>query len=306
MSRSTHPRQAVVGYDGGERASHAAAAAFELHRRLGTNLEFVHAVDLPAPGDVGGDPGSAAQMEAEIEAAAFERAVAKLAALAAGARSEYPVRAHTCVARGRPGRVLLSRIERTGADLVMLGAHDRRGVLDFGSTMRAVLGKAPCAVWIQPGPPGEIRRVLVPTDLSAESTLALESAAAIASAHGAEVCVMHCFQPPDVAYAASPGYPMVGPVYGIEQVRVESERELEQVVAEFDWGDVAHFSRFVEGRPASAILELSGEFDLISMGTHGRTGLAAAVLGGVAYAVLKSADIPVLAHRQPGREMLLP
>ncbi|MAF67028.1 MAG: hypothetical protein CMJ84_15395 [Planctomycetes bacterium] len=305
MSRSTHPRQAVVGFDGGACASHAASAAFDLHRRLGTNLEFVHAVDLPPPDDVAGDPGSAAQMEAEIEAATFERAVAELEELAAAAGCEFPVRAHTCVARGRPARVLLSRVECTGADLVMLGAHERRGVLDFGSTMRAVLGKAPCAVWIQPGPPREIRRVLVPSDLSSESTRALESAAAIASAYGAEVCVLYCFQPPDVAYAASPGYPMVGPVYGIGQVREESERELEQVVAAFDWGDVEPSHRFVEGRPASAILEVAGEFDLIAMGTHGRTGLAAAVLGGVAYAVLKASEIPVLAHRHPGREMLL-
>ena len=44
--------------------------------------------------------------------------------------------------------------------------------------------------------------------------------------------------------------------------------------------------------------------EMIVMGTHGRTGLARVVLGNVAYGVLRSADVPVLAMRHPEREWL--
>jgi hypothetical protein len=52
------------------------------------------------------------------------------------------------------------------ADLIVLGALRRRPAIDFGSTARAVLAKATCPVWVQPGPVGTIRRILVPVDLS--------------------------------------------------------------------------------------------------------------------------------------------
>jgi nucleotide-binding universal stress UspA family protein len=52
----------------------------------------------------------------------------------------------------------------------------------------------------------------------------------------------------------------------------------------------------------TAILEKQGGVDLIAMGTHGRTGISAAVLGNVAYGVLKAADVPVLAIRHAQRK----
>jgi nucleotide-binding universal stress UspA family protein len=52
-------------------------------------------------------------------------------------------------------------------------------------------------------------------------------------------------------------------------------------------------------------LELENAFDLIAMGSHGRTGLSAALLGNVAYAIVKDASKPVLVVRHPDRKFLL-
>jgi nucleotide-binding universal stress UspA family protein len=41
------------------------------------------------------------------------------------------------------------------------------------------------------------------------------------------------------------------------------------------------------------------------MGTHGRTGLSATLLGGVAYRVMRSIQRPVLAIRQADRHWVL-
>ena len=49
------------------------------------------------------------------------------------------------------------------------------------------------------------------------------------------------------------------------------------------------------------ILELAktGSFDLVVMGTHGRTGIGRVMLGSVAERVLRAAPCPVLTVRAP-------
>jgi len=299
------PQNIIVGYQGGEGAQDVARAALDLHSRFGARVEFLHAVDMPSPEDAGGRPDRMAEIEAEIEAGAWEHLAGELEGLASEAGTDYPVRDHLRVAVGHPAQILVSRAKEIQADLLVIGPHTRRGLLDFGSTARAVLGKSPCDVWVQPGTPREIKRILVPTDMSEDSLLAMHTACDLATGYGAKVTALHCFMPPDLAYAASPGYPIAGPTYVIDDVRKIASKEFDQVMADFDWKEVEHDQRFVEGRPQEAILELQDETDLIAMGSHGRTGLSAAVLGNVAYAVLKEARVPVLAIRHAKRTWLL-
>jgi universal stress protein A len=56
----------------------------------------------------------------------------------------------------------------------------------------------------------------------------------------------------------------------------------------------------ITGPPARAIVEhaSAGHFDLIVMGTHGRTGLSHALLGSVAERVVQKAPCPVLTVRE--------
>ena len=52
----------------------------------------------------------------------------------------------------------------------------------------------------------------------------------------------------------------------------------------------------ITGRPAQAIVEhaTTDGFDLIVMGTHGRTGLSHVVMGSIAERVVQKAPCPVL------------
>lgn len=295
----------IVGYDGGEAAQYVARVSLDMHARFGARVEFVHAVDIPRLEEVAGRPDRVAEMQAEIEAGAWEHMAQALTGVASELGVDYAVRDHLRVALGHPAQVLVSRAKETQADLLLIGPHRRRGLLDFGSTTRAILGKSPCNVWVQPAAPREIQRILVPTDMSADSLLALHTACDLATEYGARVTALHCFIPPDLAYAASPGYPIAGPTYVIDDVRQIAAGEFDQAMADFDWQDVEHDQRFVEGRPQEAILALQDETDLIAMGSHGRTGLSAAVLGNVAYAVLREARVPVLAIRHARRSWLL-
>jgi nucleotide-binding universal stress UspA family protein len=208
------------------------------------------------------------------------------------------------VVLGHPGRMLVDRAESLSADLVVLGPHEKRGLFDFGSTARLVLSKAPCNVWMQAGEYRPVKNILVPLDLSEDSLRALRMACSLAQRLDAKITTLHCYQPPDFAYGAS-GYPVVEPSYVVEGARDAAEKGYREDMAKFDWAGVEHEERFFQGRPVEVILEHHTGCDLIAMGSHGRSGVSAAVLGNVAYGVMKKADVPVLAIRHPERRWLL-
>ncbi len=60
------------------------------------------------------------------------------------------------------------------------------------------------------------------------------------------------------------------------------------------------------GAPADEILEYASQrdIDLIVMGTHGREGIARALLGSVAETVVRKASCPVLTVHSPGLEVV--
>lgn len=306
MSFNGHPKHAIIGFDGTRRCEGAVRAALELNRQFGTTFEVLHAIDLPSQEWIYGRPDLVGEMEASIEARTYEALADDLAGLARDQAEGTLLREALRVGIGKPAQFLISRARESQADLVVIGPHVKKGRMDFGSVARAVLGKAPCAVWVQPeGEVPEINRILVPLDISEESLAALKSATAMAAELGASIVALHVFQPPDVAYAASPGYPVVGPTYVVDDVRKLALREFEETMASFDWKGVPHEIRFEEGRPSEVILAQASEVELVAMGTHGRTGLASALLGNVAYTVLQRVSVPVMCMRQASRGWLL-
>lgn len=52
-----------------------------------------------------------------------------------------------------------------------------------------------------------------------------------------------------------------------------------------------------DGDPAERVAELEGDYDAILVGTHGRTGLARALLGSVAERLVRTTTRPVLVLR---------
>ncbi len=298
----------LVGIDEAGRSDEAMRAALDLSRRLGAELFAVHA--LPAHHEAHGLEEATALAGPHADAAA-ERSVrdhldTRLREIVSDAgRSELDVSSLLRVMRGPAARVLLEAAREHGASTIFLGPHERRGLLDFGSTARAVLAKSSADVWVQPGRHAPIARVLVPIDLSKDSLHALRIACSYAACYEASITVLHCFVPLEVGYAPSASYPVPGPTYVLEEVRASARREFDRVIATFDWQGVAHDARFLEGRPASSVLEMQDSCDLIALGSHGRTGLSAVLLGNVAYSVLRESRKPVLAIRLPGRQFLL-
>jgi nucleotide-binding universal stress UspA family protein len=302
---TTDLKHIVVAVDAEGLADHALRAALDLARKLGAKVEVVHAVGSALPHWEYVDDPRAAARNAGLVTTAWKAATAHVERVLADVRHEgVSARDLVRVIAGPAAKVILDEAQRVDADLIMLGTHRRRGMMDFGSTVRAVLAKAPKGVWVQTQPVRAIQRILVPVDLSADSLLALSQACALAKSIGASVRAVQVFQSAEYMIPAWPDYPDYGGDYVIEGVRRARLTEFEKAMAEFDWRGVPHQADFVDGDPIETILDLSRSCDLVALGTHGRTGFASMLLGNVAYTVLKRCDKPVWAIRHPERQFL--
>jgi nucleotide-binding universal stress UspA family protein len=290
----------LVGLDGLPRAEPALRVGLELARVLGASPSFVHAVPVPMPVWPDIDTTRFVELnEASVEAARGHMQMALTEMVGDGLPG--PLGDCLRVIPGYPSRVLVDRAEELDADLIVLGSHKKRSLVDFGSTARGVLSQVHCSVWVQPCKFDPVRRILAPLDLSEHSLEALRMAVMLASSIGARVDTLYCFDAPEYSWGGIPGYPDAVPAYLRDESLDAVRGEYERVLAEFDWNGVEHQQHFAKGPPVPGILARQGDYDLIALGTHGRTGFSAAVLGSVAYACLKQSHLPVLAIRHPER-----
>ncbi len=297
MSSERSVHKVIVGVDAVSPADAPLNVALDLAKRFGAELEIVHGVTPPHHLWPDLEPHDVEEARKAVQT--------KVEGTLAGARLEFTLEPHHLVveAAKHPAELVLKRVTDPARDLVVLGRHRRKGIVDFGGTLRAVLSSATCPVWVQSGPVRIVRRILVPMDLSDESYAALRHACAWARELDARVHVVHCFQKPELF--AGHGYPVVGPTYVVDQLSEDAHKEFQKEMDGFDWQGVDHTTEFVEDDPVSCILSHQDTMDLVMMGSHGRTGFSAALLGNVAFTVLRDAYIPVVVLRHPEREWVL-
>ncbi len=144
----------------------------------------------------------------------------------------------------------------------------------------------------------QVTRILVPTDFTPYSKAALDLAAELGSRLGVPLIVLHAYGLP--AYPLPEGILLATPEQLAEIVATTAHDlhgELERARA---LGAQAE-SELVEGDAYDVIDRVSRErdVDLIVMGTHGRRGLAHALLGSVAEKLVRQGPCPVLVVRAP-------
>lgn len=140
------------------------------------------------------------------------------------------------------------------------------------------------------------KKILVPTDHSDAAESALDYAIAFAKSVGAEVTVLHAY---DIPLAAFPeGIPVDTADLVTALVNAARESLAACVTKRKDCG-VKVTPILKPGDARDVIHEVAAEIgaDLIVMGTHGRRGIARALLGSVAENVVRMADRPVLTVR---------
>src|SRR5436305_1180109 len=128
--------------------------------------------------------------------------------------------------------------------------------------------------------------ILVPTDFSVAAETALDHALALASRLGAKVYVLHAYALPIIGFPDG----MVIPSAAIaSRIIGDAEKGLAACVAKHKESSVEIVPLLKQADPREAILEAAQELsaDLVVMGTHGRRGIARALIGSVAEAIVR-------------------
>jgi nucleotide-binding universal stress UspA family protein len=137
------------------------------------------------------------------------------------------------------------------------------------------------------------KNILVPVDFGEASDAALAYAVDLAEGTDAKVFVLHTFE-----------IPIVGLPDGVVAATAEltgrivnaAQKALDDAVKRFAGRKVPITSLLKQGDAREIILAQAKELgaDLIVIGTHGRRGIARALIGSVAESVVRTSPVPVL------------
>jgi universal stress protein A len=148
-----------------------------------------------------------------------------------------------------------------------------------------------------------MHKILVPTDLSACSTRALHEAQHFAVTFSASIDLLYVWSLPTLVAPESLVTGLgVNEQPLLDWIRSSARELLTKFENEAKSAGIAVGTSFCEpGDPATTIVEraASGAYDLLVLGTHGRTGFSHALLGSVAEKVVRRAPCPVLTVRTP-------
>lgn len=225
----------------------------------------------------------------------------------ARALPSVPVEVVVSAHEGDPAARLARLAEREQADLLLVGSNQRNAVerLFTGSVALELLRDSATNVLVVPGGaiapisplPPIIRRIVAATDLSPVGNRAVAHALALAP-EGAEVVVVHVVSPNlmrNGRYGRS-----TYPSFAQEHAAIVAERRqaLETLACDAKGAkdNPVRLELIESDRPERALLETIEReaADLVCVGTIGRTGLGAVLLGSTAQTLLRGTRRPVL------------
>lgn len=137
-------------------------------------------------------------------------------------------------------------------------------------------------------------QIVVPTDFSPDAEQAIHVASELSRIYAAPLTIIHVYDP--VAYPLPEGYILYTSAQ-LSRMWEEFERRLAQAKADAQAaGAIRAETRLLRGLTAAEMVRFAKDeaYDLIVMGTHGRKGVARALLGSVAARVVQMAECAVL------------
>ena len=258
------------------------------------HLVHVRGLDYPVPMDIV-PPDLRARPEVERR---LRRQMEKI-----GARyrlGSHRVRTH--VRRGSAPEEICRLAREIDADLIVSSTHGHTGLKHafLGSVAERVVRFAHCPVLI--GRRDEtiraekagVEKLVVPTDFSPSAEASLRYAIKFARRFGSSITLLHVVTP---EHFTVPQGALAYATPELKQRAVDQARaQLKKVAAAVDFGGVPCKGVVRAGVPYREVcrfVEKSGS-DLVITSTHGRTGLAHALLGSVAEHIVRASHGPVL------------
>lgn len=278
----------VVGVDGTPGSAGALRFAVAEAVRRKAALRLVHVLPVTAPVWPGVPLSGVAGTELRAVAAAIlDGALQTVRELAPD------LDVHTRLSAGSRSAAVVEAAQ--DASLVVVGRESQHGIdrILVGAVSAAVAAHARCSVavvpsfWSDAHPRG---RLVVAMKSRANATAVLSEAFARAGARGAGLSIVTAWELPD------PYLDRIEVRTHAEDWREEGRRVVEDVLTEWRaaYPDVPVEIRIEHGRPAEVLLASSKDADLLVLSRRHHAIPPFGHLGGVAHAVLRVSDVPVL------------
>jgi len=151
-----------------------------------------------------------------------------------------------------------------------------------------------------------LKNILVATDFSEPSAVALAYGRDLARSYGARLHVLHVIEDVMIRYSSEIGFALPELQADLEKA---ARRDLDALIAEDDRRTMEVVSTIETSvNIPGAIVAYAREcdIDLIVTGTHGRGAVSHLLMGSVAERVVRSAPCPVLTVREHERDFIAP
>jgi nucleotide-binding universal stress UspA family protein len=300
-------RVIMVPVDGSAFSREAVFHGLRLARKNGAHLRLVRVASIP--GLVG--ESDVVSLETTARMSERDRLLTELYRLAAECRANSPVEVTATVEDGPIADALRGHALRHNVDLIVMATHARRGLARvwLGSVADRLIRETGLPVLLvrPPSLATELidgscyKRIIVPLDGSALAERSLAPASALAELEHAELTLLRIVP---VAKSIAPGelHATIGPARARDVE--EAERYLAGVRVRFAERHVRMRSSVVvaDDIPRAIIgFAQANDGDLIAIATHGRGGIARAVLGSVADRVMSEGVLSVMVIHPVGQ-----
>lgn len=284
MSDDAGGQKIVVGYDGSPQAQDALAFAITLARAAGAPLVLAGA--FGPEGELTPEELEARGLEVGEE---LRRAKEELAA-------DLPFPVELMPVSGESAAAALQELaEAQHPRALVLGSCHRGtvGRILIGSVAERLLNGAPCPVIIAPRGFAErdradLKTVCVGFDARAEGWTALQRAAQIAAAAGAQLRVVMVL-PPLTGTPTMPMYPADVVAERHRRAEIELARGVKSVARRLQAEGL-----LLRGNPVQVLADQAGDADLLVTGSRGYGPLRRVLIGSVSTPLMRSAPCPVM------------
>lgn len=290
-SRPAPFARVLVACDFSAGATRAIARAARLPLAPGGTITLLHVVPDRVPH----------RLRDAAEALARRHLARAAKSVAAAAGDQRDLHVNPELGHGQPYVEIIRRARAHRAELVVLGRHGRRPFRDMflGSTAERVIRAGDLPVLVVSGPARHAyRRPLVAVDLEDTCPAVLSVALRALGPEVASATLIHAYHVPFEGFVSPTVSP--GEMTALrKEYRATAARALARLEAELGETGVRWREVIARGDPRAAILAeaIRRRADLLVLGTHGRRGVAHALLGSVAERVIQAAGCDVLVAR---------
>ena len=284
-----HVKSVLVATDLSPGAANALARSVLLPFEHGATLWLVHVLPESLPDKY-------AEAVRDKAGAALRNEAAALRRMAEERGTDGPG-IECALLTGKPHVEIIRHARAHAADLVVVGRHGRQAVGDtlVGSTAERVIRKGDVPVLVvKQEAKGPYRRALVAIDLTDTSRREADLALALLPEAAREIALVHAY------HVAFENWFSEGSLEGYRREHVEHARQTATRLAALLGSEGVDCRVSVhEGDPRVVVLREAAQegSDLIVLGTHGRAGLAHALLGSVAEWLIRASPCDVAVTR---------